>query len=117
MKLFDNIFSSIYLFFEAIDDGRPGNKGNSIIGVIFVLTLTLAANILSFYSAEEMKRIPGLFYLIVVVVCSVLIALFYRKKRYIGVVKQFETKKNKSIYYFITIMYILLSFTIFYKTR
>ncbi len=94
MKLFDNIFSSIYLFFEAIDDGRPGNKGNSIIGVIFVLTLTLAANILSFYSAEEMKKIPGLFYLIVVVVCSVLIALFYRKKRYFEVVKQFETKKK-----------------------
>lgn len=26
MKVFDNLFSSLYLFFDAIDDGRPGNK-------------------------------------------------------------------------------------------
>ena len=38
MKLIDNLVSSLYLFFDAIDDGRPGNKGTSLIGAIFVFT-------------------------------------------------------------------------------
>lgn len=117
MKFFDNIFASIYLFFEAIDDGRPGNKGNSIIAAIFVLILTLTANILSFFSAQEMKRIQGLYYLIVFIVGGILITLFYRKKRYLKVVKQFETTKNKSTYYSIAIIYVVISFTVFYVTR
>ncbi|MGV8135305.1 MAG: hypothetical protein AB2L20_08820 [Mangrovibacterium sp.] len=27
MKIIDNLFCSLFLFFDAIDDGRPGNKG------------------------------------------------------------------------------------------
>lgn len=117
MRFFDNIFASIYLFFEAIDDGRPGNKGKSIIAVIFVLIFTLTANTLSFFTPQEIKEFPGLYYLIVVIAGSSLIAIFYRKKRYLDVVKQFETTKGKLFYYFIAIAYVLLSFAIFYITR
>ncbi len=117
MRFFDNIFASIYLFFEAIDDGRPGNKGNSIIAVIFVLILTLTANVLSFFTPDEIKGFPGLYYLIVVIAGSFLIAIFYRKKRYLEIVKQFKMTKIKSFYYFIATAYVLLSFSIFYLTR
>ena len=117
MRFFDNIFASIYLFFEAIDDGRPGNKGKSIIAAIFLLIFTLTANVLSFFTPEEIKGFPGLYYLIVVVSGSILIALFYRKKRYLEIVKKFETTKRKSFYYIFTIIYVVLSFSIFYVTR
>ncbi len=61
MKLIDNLFSSLYLFFDAIDDGRPGNKGASLIGAIFVSTMLLAANVLSFFPARELQERWGLY--------------------------------------------------------
>ncbi len=117
MKLFDNIFSSIYLFFESMNNDRPGNKGQPIISAIFALTIILSSNVLSFCPAEKVNKIPWLYYLIAIVTCSVLIVLFYRKKRYLKIAKQFEAENNKAIYHFLTIAYIVLSIAVFSITR
>lgn len=61
MRIIDNLFASLYLFFEAIDDGRPGNKGTSRIGAIFVFTMLLTANVLSFFPAKELQERWGLY--------------------------------------------------------
>ena len=68
MRYFDNIFSSIYLFFEAIDDNRSGNKGTSLIGAIFALTMLLTANTLSFFSEKTVTEIRWLYFLSVFVI-------------------------------------------------
>lgn len=117
MKLFDNIFSSIYLFFEAINNDRPGNKGQPIISAIFALTIIVSSNALSFLSAKELNRIPWLYYLVAIVSCSILIILFYRKKRYLKIASQFAGEKNKEVYQLLTIAYIVSSIAAFAITR
>lgn len=116
MKLFDNIFSSIYLFYKGLNDGRHGAE-MPIIGAIFVLTLLLSANVLSFFPTKEINRIPWLYYPAFIMVCSVLITHFYRKKRYLKVVSKFENEKNKGIYHFVAIAYIVLSLAVFVMSR
>ena len=117
MKLIDNIFSSIYLFLEAIDDGRPGNKGISIIATIFVMTMLLTFNVLSFFSEVSLRELKWLYYLVVLITCSILTLTFYRKGRYHGVVKQFVLEKRKGNYFLITVVYIVLSIAVFAITR
>jgi len=117
MKLIDNIFSSIYLFYEVIDDGRPGNKGTSIIGTIFVMALLLTLNVLSFFSTSTLKEIKWLYYFVVLIVCSMMILGFYWKSRYLKIVKQFVLEKRKGNYFLITVVYIVLSLAVFAITR
>lgn len=117
MKLIDNIFSSIYLFYEAIDDGRPGNKGTSIIGTIFVMTILLTLNVLSFFPAISLRELKWLYYLVVLIACSIMTLNFYWRGRYHRVVKQFLLEKRKGNYFLITVVYIVLSIAVFAITR
>lgn len=117
MKFFNNIFSVVYLFFEAMDDGRPENEDTSIIGAIFVFTILLSSNLLSFFSANYLKEIKWFYYFIGILTCSILIIYYNRKKRYLKLVKEFSGVKNKEIYYGITIAYVILSLVIFMRTR
>jgi len=117
MKLFDYIFATIYFFYEAINDGRPGNVGKSAIGAIIVLTLLMTFNFLSFFKTNVLKEYKWLYYFVVTVVCGILIIGFYRKKRYLRIVTQFNEIKNKETYYLITIAYVILSLVVFVKTR
>lgn len=117
MKFLGNIFSAIYLFFEAIDDGRPGNKGTSVIGAIFVLAMLITSNLLSFFPTSALKDMKWLYYFFVLSVCSILIMYFYRKNRYLRIVAQFNEVRNKQAYYLIAIAYVIFSLVVFVKTR
>lgn len=116
MKLIENIFSSIFLFFKSQNDGRHGEE-MPIIGAIFTLTLALTANVLSFFSAKTITETKWLYYLVVLIASSILIIYFYRKKRYLHIVNQFEREKNNGFYNLITFIYIVLSIVIFAITR
>jgi hypothetical protein len=113
MKIIDNIFASIYLFFDAINEGGLGHEFSPIIGSIFVLCLSLTVNILSFFPEGTIIKLWGLYYVIIIIVCCILIFLFYRKKRYIKVISCFRNEKNKNIYYVITIIYIIVTISAF----
>lgn len=117
MKIFNYLFTSIYFFYESINDGRPGNIGKSGIASIVILTLFFTFNILSFFPTSALRELKWLFYLLLLVNGSLLTLYFYRKKRYLKIVNEFSEIKNKEIYYIITITYIILSFVIFMKTR
>lgn len=116
MKLIDNIFSSIYFLFKALNDGRHGDE-MPIIGAIFTLTLLLSANVLTFFSASTVNKIKWLYYIVALVACSILVVCFYRKRRYVEVTKRFDKENNKGIYRLTTIVYVVLSVVVFAITR
>lgn len=117
MKYLNKVFSSIYLFFEAIDDGRPGNKGTSLIGAIFALTMLLTANVLSFFSAEGVSETKWLYFLVVIVNCFFLVTYFCRKKRYLKIINEFNRDRNRDIFHLIAVIYVVLSIMVFVMTR
>lgn len=117
MKIVDYIFGSFYLFFESINDGRPGNKDMEWFGAIFVLGILLTANLLSFFSADRITKEPWLYYFVAVFSFGLYGLSYYRNKRYVGVVSRFKREKHKGGYYLITILYLVVSIAVFAVTR
>ena len=70
MKIIDNLFSSLYLFFEAIDDGRPGNS--SIVTLRFYRRRRYL-NIITRCKEEKRK---GIYYFITLVYISLTLIIF-----------------------------------------
>jgi len=117
MKFLNNVFSSIFLFFDAINNDRPGNIEAPVMLTIFILTILFTINVLSFFSPETTTGKNRIFYSSVIISCSALIIQFYVKKKYINIVNQFKIKGNKELYYLISISYIVISIVVFAMTR
>lgn len=117
MKFLDNIFSSMYVFFETINNDRPGNVESPVFATIFILTILSTLNILSFFTPDTITGRNRIYYASVTISCCILILRFYVKKRYINIVSKFKGRSNKSPYYFITVAYIIISVVVFAITR
>jgi len=117
MKFLDYIFSSIFIFSEKIDDGRPGHIEMPVFATIFILTILSTLNVLSIFTPDTILGKNRIYYLSVTISGCIFFLLFYYKKRYIAVVNHFKTKSNKDLYYFMTIAYIIASVVAFGITR
>ncbi len=117
MKFLNNVFASIYLFFDAINNDRPGNIESPVFATIFILTILFTFNVLSLFSPETITGKNITYYSSVSISGSTLIMQFYVKKKYIRIVDQLKIKGNKELYYLISIVYIVISIVVFAMTR
>ena len=117
MKFLDYICSTIYIFFEKFKNDRPGDVESPIFATIFVLTMLSTLNVLSFFSPDTIIAKGRIFYISVVFSCCFFTLRYYYKKRYINIVDQFKSKNNKGLYYFITVVYIIISIVVFDMTN
>jgi hypothetical protein len=112
MKFLDYIFSSIYRFGEALDDGRPGNAGMTIFATLYILTILPTLNILSFFTHDTIIVRTRIACTSAILSYCFFYLRYYYKKRYIIVIDQFKSKNNKDLYYFITVAYIIISIVV-----
>ena len=117
MKFLNNVFASIYLFFDAINNDRPGNIESPVFASIFILAILFTLNVLSIFFPETITGKNITYYSSVIISGCTLIMLFYVKKKYIRIVNQFKIKGNKELYYLISIAYIVISIIVFAMTR
>ena len=113
MKFLDNICSSIYIFFEAFKNDRPGDVESPIFATICMLTVLSTLNVLSFFAPDTSIAKGRMFYTTVAISICFFTMRYYYKKRYINIVNHFKSKSNKDLYYFITVIYIIISIVVF----
>ena len=117
MKFLDYVFSSLFVFFDAISPDRPENVKSPLNATIFILTILLTLNVLSFFTPDTITGRNRIYFASVTISSCILILRFYVKKRYITIVNHFENKRNKDFYYFLTAAYIVISIIAFAMTR
>jgi hypothetical protein len=117
MKFLDYIFSSIYRFGEALDDGRHGNAGMTIFATLYILTFLPTLNILSFFTHDTIIVKTRIACTSAILSCCFFSLRYYYKKRYIKVVNHFKSKSNKDFYYLITVAYVVISIVAFAMTN